>query len=273
MDPLLEPQVRVLSLAAAWSTAPDLAKRIGTIVSAPERHAFTQLNTAFMPDGAVVHVGRDASLRRPIHLVFVSDTNAAKTVMYPRTLIVVERGARASVIESYVSLGDAMYFTNVVTEVSVADGATLEHYKLQRESRRAFHVGTIVRSAHEHWDGRGYPDGLAGEKIPLGARIVCACDAFHAITSERPYSAARSVEEAIGELRANAATQFDPRVVKALIAELRKAADRVQGREQHTSRNSGLLLIGIVLGILFNPLTGASTRKWLSDRLLGGTTP
>jgi hypothetical protein len=58
--------------------------------------------------------------------------------------------------------------------------------------------------------------------------------------------------------------------LRQTITELRKAADRVQGREAHKSRNGGLLLLGIVLGLLFNPLTGAQTRKWLSDRLLGG---
>ncbi|HMC54831.1 MAG TPA: Fe-S cluster assembly protein SufD [Gemmatimonadaceae bacterium] len=139
----LERGVRFVSLADAWSTAPELAQRVGTIVSAPEQHAFTQLNTAFMPDGAIVHVGKDARVLHPIHLVFVTDANAAKTVMYPRNLIVLERGAKATVVESYVSLSDATYFTNAVTEVSVGDGATLEHIKIQRESRRAFHVGTI----------------------------------------------------------------------------------------------------------------------------------
>src|SRR5689334_5565618 len=59
--------------------------------------------------------------------------------------------------------------------------------------------------------------------------------------------------------------------LRATIAELRKAADRVQGREEHKSRNGGLLFVGIVLGILFNPVTGGATRKWLSDRLLGGS--
>ena len=81
-------------------------------------------------------------------------------------------------------------------------------------------VQPIVRSAHERWDGRGYPDGLAGEDIPLGARIVCACDAFHAMTSDRPYSKARSVEEAAAEMRRCAGSQFDARVVEALLAEL-----------------------------------------------------
>ncbi|HEX6458684.1 MAG TPA: HD domain-containing phosphohydrolase [Thermoleophilaceae bacterium] len=81
-------------------------------------------------------------------------------------------------------------------------------------------VQPIVRSAHERWDGRGYPDGLAGDEIPLGARIVCACDAFHAMTSDRPYSKARSAEEAAAEMRRCSGTQFDPRVVEALLADL-----------------------------------------------------
>jgi hypothetical protein len=58
--------------------------------------------------------------------------------------------------------------------------------------------------------------------------------------------------------------------LRSTIAELRKAADRMQGREQHKSRNGSLLFVGIVLGILFNPVTGSQTRKWLSDRLFGG---
>jgi Fe-S cluster assembly protein SufD len=139
----LEPGVRVLSLAEAWTKAPELTKLIGTIVSDAEQHAFTELNTAFMPDGVVVHVPKEHVVRQPIHLLFVTDAHAAKTVMYPRNLIVVDRAARATVVESYVALGEASYFTNAVTEVSVGDGATLEHYKIQREGRRAFHVGTI----------------------------------------------------------------------------------------------------------------------------------
>jgi HD-GYP domain-containing protein (c-di-GMP phosphodiesterase class II) len=79
-------------------------------------------------------------------------------------------------------------------------------------------VGTIVRSCHERWDGAGYPDGLAGDTIPLVARIVCACDAFSAMTTDRSYRAARPVDEALVELQRCAGTQFDPRVVDALVA-------------------------------------------------------
>jgi HD-GYP domain-containing protein (c-di-GMP phosphodiesterase class II) len=81
-------------------------------------------------------------------------------------------------------------------------------------------IGRIVRSCHERWDGHGYPDGLAGEEIPLLARIVSCCDAYNAMTSDRAYRAALSHEDAVAELRRASGTQFDPRVVDALVASL-----------------------------------------------------
>jgi HD-GYP domain-containing protein (c-di-GMP phosphodiesterase class II) len=79
-------------------------------------------------------------------------------------------------------------------------------------------VGIVVRASHERWDGRGYPDGLAGDAIPLPARIVSACDAFNAMTTDRSYRRALPLEVATQELRDNAGTQFDPAVVEALLA-------------------------------------------------------
>jgi Fe-S cluster assembly protein SufD len=137
----LDPGVRAMSLADAWTKASDLAKRVGTVLT--EEPAFTALNSAFMLDGFVLHVAKDVDVSRPIHCVFVTDAHAAKMAMHPRNLIVLDRNAKATVVESYVALGDATYFTNAVTEVSVGEGATLQHYKVQREGRRAFHVGTI----------------------------------------------------------------------------------------------------------------------------------
>lgn len=78
-------------------------------------------------------------------------------------------------------------------------------------------LAPIVRHEHEHWDGTGYPDGLAGERIPIGSRIILACDAYAAMTTERPYRRALGRVDALAELRARAGTQFDPQVVDALL--------------------------------------------------------
>jgi HD-GYP domain-containing protein (c-di-GMP phosphodiesterase class II) len=91
---------------------------------------------------------------------------------------------------------------------------------LERAGGLLGEVGPLVRSCHEHWDGNGYPDGLAGEEIPLVARIVCTCDAWSAMTTDRSYRRALAHDDAVAELRRCAGTQFDPRVVDALLAAL-----------------------------------------------------
>ncbi|HEV2874995.1 MAG TPA: diguanylate cyclase [Thermoleophilaceae bacterium] len=82
----------------------------------------------------------------------------------------------------------------------------------------------LVRASHERWDGRGYPDGLGGEDIPLGARVVAACDAYHAMTTERPHRPRRGSSEALAELYRCAGTQFDPEVVDAFARVLEREA-------------------------------------------------
>jgi two-component system cell cycle response regulator len=78
-------------------------------------------------------------------------------------------------------------------------------------------VAPLVRASHERWDGRGYPDGLAGEQVPRGARIIAVCDSYHAMTSDRSYRKAMSGEVALAELRAGAGTQFDPEIVEVFM--------------------------------------------------------
>ena len=104
-------------------------------------------------------------------------------------------------------------------ERAVVETHTVEGQQmLERVGGMLAEVGRLVRSCHERWDGDGYPDGLSGEAIPLVARVVCACDAFSAMTTDRPYRKALSLEEAVAELERCAGTQFDPRVVAALVA-------------------------------------------------------
>jgi len=140
-------KVRVTSLASSIKAGTaGIDRYIGKIASF-EQHAFTALNTAFMSDGAFIEIGTDAVVEQPIHLLFFSD---GAGVSHPRNLIVTARHSRATVIESYVSLGNGAYFTNAVTEISLGEGSHLDHYKLQRESESAFHVGTVqVREARD----------------------------------------------------------------------------------------------------------------------------
>jgi len=93
-------------------------------------------------------------------------------------------------------------------------------------------IAPVVRHEHEHWDGTGYPDRLSGRMIPIGSRIILACDSYHAMITDRPYRAALSREEAMAELRAGVNSQFDPDVVDALldlIGELPQVPDRSSG--------------------------------------------
>ncbi len=134
--------VRVLPLAQAFDELPLLVEEHLGRIAAFDAHSFTALNTAFINDGAVVHVAREIEVARPIHLVFVSD-GTAQGAAHPRNLVVLDRFAKATVLESYVGLAGGTYLTNAVTEAVLADGATLTHLKLQRESASAFHVGTL----------------------------------------------------------------------------------------------------------------------------------
>ena len=119
---------------------------------------------------------------------------------------------------------------------------------LERVGGMLARVGVVVRASHERFDGGGYPDGLAGEAIPLAARIVSACDAYNAMTTDRSYRKALSDDVAVAELRNNAGTQFDPDVVEALVivaAAGCSAPDPRQrprdGRRARAGRRAGLL--------------------------------
>lgn len=142
--------VRVLPLALAYHELPAVVEQYLGKIAAFDAHTFTALNTAFINDGAVVHVAANAEIAEPIHLLFVSDASAVQGSAQPRNLIVLEPNSKATVIESYAGVSDGAYFTNAVTEAAISDGATLTHLKLQREAAQAYHVGTLdVRQARD----------------------------------------------------------------------------------------------------------------------------
>ena len=142
-------KIRVSSLAKAIRSGVGRPERHLGKIAGFDNHAFTALNTAFIRDGAFIELQADAVIDAPIHLIFVSE-GRGESISHPRNLIVAARNSRASIIESYICVRDTPYFTNAVTEISLGEGARLDHYKLQRESEKSFHVGTTqIRQARD----------------------------------------------------------------------------------------------------------------------------
>ena len=105
-------------------------------------NAFTALNTAFISSGAFLFISKGVSIDAPIHLLFIADVKEKAVASFPRILIVAEQGSSATVIESYASAHEEVYFTNAVVEIRLEDGARLNYYKVQRENSKAFHIAT-----------------------------------------------------------------------------------------------------------------------------------
>jgi Fe-S cluster assembly protein SufD len=157
--------LRVLGLADAIGRAPDLVRpHLARQVSA-EGHGLSALSTAFIRDGAVVHVAAGRRETAPLHLVSVTRSPRGTTLAQPRLLVVLDAGAEAVLVESHVGVGDEVYWTNVVMEVVLGDGARLDHVRVQAESPRAFHVARL--QAHLGHDAR-----LATCAVNLGGRLV-----------------------------------------------------------------------------------------------------
>lgn len=130
--------------------------------------AFAALNTAFLADGAFVHVPADVSLDQPLELVFLSTGQVGSDgpiVSHPRSLIVVERGARAAVVETYAGLSDGVYWSNAVTEVVVGEGARVELYRVQQEGPRGLQIATT----HSRQERDSY---LGLHVVTLGAALA-----------------------------------------------------------------------------------------------------
>jgi Fe-S cluster assembly protein SufD len=143
-------------------------------VASPDRYAFVALNTAFAADGAFISVPAHVALEQPIHLLFVSTgaasngngaVSGAPVMSNPRVLIVLGADSQASVVESYAGPEAVEYFTNTVTEIVAGDNAVLDHYKLQHEGAKAYHIGAI----HAH---AGRSTNITSHSVSLGGALV-----------------------------------------------------------------------------------------------------
>ncbi len=136
--------VRVGSLHEILHFDPRTVERELGRTATTDRHPFAALNTAFLQDGAFVHVPKGRVVEEPIHLLYVSTAQEPAAVSYPRNLVLLDDESQATLIESYVGLDRGPYLTNAVTEIRVGSGASLEHYKMQRESEASAHVSNTA---------------------------------------------------------------------------------------------------------------------------------
>jgi Fe-S cluster assembly protein SufD len=131
-----------LYAAACGEHAPAVQAHLNRYLQ--DRNAYTALNSAFLQDGAFVHVAKNAAVDTPIHLLFVTTRRGASTAAMIRNLVVLEEGAQASVVTTYVSLaGDTPYLNNVVEEVAIGDNASLDYYRIVREGTAGNHLATV----------------------------------------------------------------------------------------------------------------------------------
>ena len=135
--------VRVGTLQNALQTDDQIVRTHLTQYARPDKNPFVALNTAALEDGGFVYVPRGVVVEEPIHFLFVSTQQDNPVVTHPRSLIVAEDNAQATVVESFIGLSGGVYFVNPVTEVVTAAGANVDHYKVQRESLSAYHIGTM----------------------------------------------------------------------------------------------------------------------------------
>jgi len=153
--------LQVQNLAAALAENPDTLRERFAACAPSDFSGFTAMNTAFAEDGVVIGVDADTRIERPIELLFVSSPVDEAVAANPRVIVAAGANARLTLIEHYVGLDDAANLTNAVTEIRLGDGARLQHYRLQRESRKGFHIGSVHvdQAANSRYDSHNLQMG------------------------------------------------------------------------------------------------------------------
>ena len=137
---------KVTNLAKAVTQSEAAAERLGRYAS-HKTHPFVALNTAFMKDGAFIEVPKGVVVESPIEILYVSTGGEEPWVAHPRNLVIAGQGSQVALVETYMGLGDGVYFNNAVTEIVAEDNAHVDYAKLQSESETAFHVATVLAYA------------------------------------------------------------------------------------------------------------------------------
>lgn len=171
--PPLAAGISVEPFAEALSRNAALLEGAFSRTTAPELPAFAALNTAFAADGAVVRIPAGVKIEQPLHLLYVTTQAVAGAAVQVRTVLQVERGARLQLVESYAGLERAEVLSNVVTEVVVAEGAWVEHTRIQRENPAAYHIGLtqVVQGRDSHYRSFTLAEGGAIARHDLRARL------------------------------------------------------------------------------------------------------
>jgi Fe-S cluster assembly protein SufD len=157
--------VKVQSLAQALKEESEILQLHLARYAQRRERGFVALNTAFIEDGAFVFVPKGETVDEPIYLVFASSEARKPVVSYPRNLLVLEENAQARIVESYVGLSETTYFNNAVTEIITQHNTTVDHYRVQRETNRGFHVGTLAVQL-------GRSSNFAAHALTLGGSLV-----------------------------------------------------------------------------------------------------
>ena len=135
--------VTICNLAEAMTHRSEVVEQHLGRLASQEENGFTALNAAFVHDGAFVHVSKDCDAEQPVLIINLSSGKQPDSVNHPRSLIVAEEGAGATVVEMHLALRGSRYFTNAVTEIVTAPGATVHHFRVQRQSPQTYHIATI----------------------------------------------------------------------------------------------------------------------------------
>ncbi len=173
----LPDRVTITNLAAEIERRPAVVEQhLGRYLNI-QRDAFSALNTAFIEDGAFVHIPKSIVLEGPIHLLFISLAHGAPTVSHPRNLIVAEENSQATIVEDYISLGSSTEkaLCNTVTELVAGDHSVISHYMIEREHRHAFNVSTLRIQQGRAADVSSHSVLIGGALVRNNVHPVLAC--------------------------------------------------------------------------------------------------